>query len=180
MTQITSSEVFRNRLLADGRRRVRYRYTVEDNDGGTEEYVIGPFHRPGGWDVAGNLSVYGSALLDNLEQAEDDGACDPELRGDSLAIVQNPRYSTSKRIAKKLIRWMMRERDPRIVIWLEPLIVYLDANYTNVQLANFLDLTIPQLAKMKRRIDAILEDPLSIKSAKTLISEFDVEEDTFE
>ena len=179
MATIITSEIFRNRLLADGRRRIRYRYVIEDNASATQEYFIGPFHRPGAWDVAGNLSVYGSALLDQLKDDEDSQA--EEIKAtDALTFTQNPKFSTEKRIAKKLIRWMMREKDPRIVLWLEPLLTHLDENYTNTQLSNFLDLTIPQLAKMKRRINAILEQPASRKTCKELIAEFDDEEDVFE
>lgn len=180
MSSIIASEVFRNRLLADGRRRIRYKFTIEDNQSQTEDLFIGPLHRPGDWDVSGNLAYYGDHMLESMQDIEDEEACDSELKGNSLTITLNPRWSTSKRIAKKLIRWMMRERDPRIVIWLEPLITYLEANYTNTQLANFLDLTIPQLAKMKVRINAILDDPLTIKSAQTLIAEFDAETENWE
>lgn len=166
MAQITASEVFRNRLLADGRRRIRYKYTVEDNQSVSEDYFQGPFHRPGDWDVDGNLAGYGTYLLERLKNAEDENVADPELKGNSLTIAQNPRWSTEKRISKKLIRWMMMERDPRIVIWLEPLINYLDANYTPTQLANWLDITIPQLQKMDTKTKAILNPPAVSASVK--------------
>lgn len=177
MAQIVASEVFRNRLLADGRRRISYKYTLELNDLSTEDRITPKFHRPGDWDVDGNLAHYADHMLASMQDGEDEESCDPGLTGNSLTITQNPRYSTQKRIAKKLIRWMMRERDPRIVIWLEPLITYLAANYTNQQLANFLDLTIPQLSKMDDRIKCILNPPATAKSAHTLIAEFDIEED---
>lgn len=176
MASITASEVFRNRLLADGRRRIRYKYTIEDNQLNSEDYYVGPLHRPGAWDVAGNLAGYGDNQLLNMQDQEDEEICNPELVGNALEIVQGVKWSTQKRASKKLIRWMMKERDPRIVIWLEPLLTYLDTNYTNQQLSNFLDLTIDQLAKMKVRINSILQDPLAIKSADTLIAEFDAEE----
>ena len=178
MAQILSSDVFRNRLLADGRRRIRYRYVVECNDLSTEEYITPPFHRPGSWDVNGNLSLYADSHLERKRNIEDNKACDPEFNGNSLVITQNSKYSTQKRIAKKLIRWMMREKDIRIVLWLEPLITWIkvDSGYTNAQIRSFLDIDVDQLQKMNRRIKAILEDPDTIKSTKTLVAEFDVEE----
>lgn len=177
MAQIVTSEVFRNRLLADGRRRIRYRYVVEDNDLNTEEHFVGPLHRPGDWDVAGNLSVYGDSLLEGMRSGEEREACDANLEGNPLTISTSSKYSTQKRIAKKLIRWMMREKDPRIVIWLEPLLDHIEANYTPAQIRNFLDISTAQLQKMNQRIKAILDPPTVSTSVKALLVDFDAEEE---
>ena len=81
-------------------------------------------------------------------------------------IVLNPEHGSSKQIAKSLIRWMMVERDPYIVILLEPLIIYLRANYTSAQLKLFLDITTAQAVKMNTRIDAILNNKADLQAAE--------------
>jgi hypothetical protein len=77
---------------------------------------------------------------------------------DPVVVVNNPVHSTTKRLSKKLIFWMMRERDPYIVILLEPLIIDIRANFTASQIANFLDITIAQVTRLNARIDQILDN----------------------
>ena len=73
-------------------------------------------------------------------------------------IVNNPVHTTTKRLAKRLLFWMMRERDPYIVILLEPLIVYIRANFNAAQIANLLDLTTDQVTRLNTRINRILDN----------------------
>jgi len=89
-----------------------------------------------------------------------------ETNSDIVTSITSPKYSTAKNLAKKVIYYMMREKDPRIVLALEPLIIYLRANYTNAQLITFLDLTSEQATKMNTRINAILDN-------KTAFTTFD-------
>jgi len=77
---------------------------------------------------------------------------------DSLDIVNNPIHSTTKRLAKRLIFWMMRTRDPLVVILLEPLILDIRATLTVPQIETFLDLTNAQVIKMNNRINNILDN----------------------
>lgn len=77
---------------------------------------------------------------------------------DSLTVVNNPVHSTSKRLAKALLFWMMRERDPYIVLLLESLILDMRANLTAQQVANLLDLTLAQVTRLNTRIDQILNN----------------------
>ena len=73
-------------------------------------------------------------------------------------IVNNPVHTTTKRLAKRLLFWMMRERDPQIVILLEPLIVFIRANFTAGQIATLLDLTTAQVTRLNTRINRILDN----------------------
>jgi hypothetical protein len=88
-----------------------------------------------------------------------------EAGADPVALVLNVTHATSKSIAKKLIFHMMRERDPFIVIILEPLIVYLRAELTGAQLLAFLDLTPAQGVRLNTRINAILDNKAALLSA---------------
>jgi hypothetical protein len=145
-------------------RRITYQITLEDNVGVQLTHMIGPIVADPGFDAAVDAQSKATELLAQEMTTEDEGAQERVWDEDSLYITQNPRWSTDRRIAKKLIRWMMREQDPRIVIALEPLIDYIRANYTAAQIAAWLDLTIAQVLKMNRRINAVLEDVGTIKA----------------
>lgn len=84
--------------------------------------------------------------------------------GDALDRVLNSRWGAEKKIAKRLILLIMRERDPRLVVLLEPLIQYLRDNYTANQLANWLGITVQQVLAMNRRINAVLSSTGTIKA----------------
>lgn len=112
--------------------------------------------------LAERLSLVSIVEQELNDEEEDNLVSEIEQGNDVLAFVLSPTHSTSKLLAKKLIRHMMRERDPRLVIALEPLIVYLRANYTNDQLINFLDITTNQSIKMNTRINAILDNKVAV------------------
>lgn len=161
MSTLTSSEIIED-LVSDkiGRRDLRLRYTVEDNNSASSDIDVLVVRASAATDANALLAARGAALIASLEDAEDQEAiAAAETAEDSLILMLNPAHSSSKRIAKALIYEMMDNRDPRFVIWLEPLIEYLRANYTPTQLSNFLDLSISKLQKMDARIDAILEAP---------------------
>ena len=77
---------------------------------------------------------------------------------DILARIQTPVHSTTKKLVKKIIRYMMQEQSPYLVIALEPLINYLRTNYTAQQLITFLDITADQATKLNARINAVLNN----------------------
>lgn len=170
-----------DRAQANGRRLVRYRVVLEDNESDQHEFALPPKSVLGDFDAEAYKTTAGDNLLTS-QLATEDGSFASRFAADdnSLTWVLNPKWSTGKRIAKKLIRWMMRERDPRIVIWLEPLINYLDANYTPTQLANFLDITIPQLQKMDAKIQAILNAPAVSASVKVQLAIADTNSEEIE
>lgn len=168
MASITSVTQYGNdRPWTNGKVRRRYTVVLTDNDGVQHERVLGPFKV----DPADDGIVKAQEWLDSLAAEE----ANQVEEGDALSIIQNPKWTTGKDAAKKAIRYMMRENDPRIVIALEPLITHLRANYTGAQLITFLDITAEQGQKLNRRIDAILTD--SVGTAKDLIAAFEVEQE---
>ena len=158
------------------RRRLNYTITLEDNGNNQHEFKVGPIVTDGDFDANTGGITTANDLLEQQAKGEDDGVITLvyEQGGNALTLTLNPKWSTSKRIAKKLIRWMMREKDPRIVIFLEPLIDYLQANYNATQMANFLDITVAQVLKVNSRVNAILSDVGTVK-AQLLV--FDGEEE---
>ena len=108
--------------------------------------------------------------------AEKEGASGETMveRGlDVLSYVQAVDHTTTKIVVKRIIRRMMRERNPYMVIVLEPLIIYLRANYTNAQLMTFLDITAGQATKLNTRINAILDN-------RTFLDTFDTNAEEIE
>lgn len=131
-------------------------YTFTDHIGGT---VVVNKLLPYAYDVdADALSMYDQIAANLAEQEETLGEGMVERGLDVLAYVQAVDHTTTKIIVKRIIRSMMRERNPYMVIVLEPLIVYLRANYTNAQLMTFLDITAGQATKLNSRINAILDN----------------------
>ena len=114
---------------------------------------------PTGFDTnADMLSMYA-----DLDTGLDEGEINQQIEDvengiDVLPVVLNPKHSTFNKIAKALIRHMMRTKDPYLVITLEPLIVYLKANFTNAQIRNRLNITNAQLSKLNNRVNAILNN----------------------
>jgi len=175
MASVVTHELVSNRPQSGGRKKVQYRFTLEDNDSATKIINYAPKIVPNSWDTDADKAAIAATMLESHASDEDNAQENPDFSVNSLTLVQNPKWSTSKRIAKKLIRLMMRKRDPRLVIWLEPLIVYLRTNYTTPQLSAFLNLTTDQLIKMNRSVNAILEDEGTVKDQLALF-DADVEE----
>lgn len=150
-----SSHSLISTIPSGNRNYVTYQFT---HDGGRIDRINKLV--PSGHDTnADMLSMY-----DGIEQSASDGeeAALEALAEDDVEITSTMvlavKYTTAKKAAKKLIRFMMRTRNPYLVIALEPLIIYLRATYTNPQLLNFLDITQAQGVKMEARIDEILDN----------------------
>ena len=177
---ITASSVHKNILRADGKRRIVYQYTVELNDLSTETHYMGPFTRPGAWDVNGNLSSYGTSMLDGLKDAEVDGvwqlAMTPADQIDDLSTLQadvfnrtdSPQYTIKKRIRKKLIYYFMRLGDANYAMNIKS--VYDDLPTGDVALKNALDINDAQLNKLKDKASEFYGTPLTAKSGAAIIT----------
>jgi hypothetical protein len=157
VASVISRDIIEDSVQGDGRREIRYRLVCEGND--AVQVELWPGNRRVPEDFVAQAALDAMDPLATLADTEDSGVFSAfEDNINPLDLVLNPLWSTSKRLAKELIYWMMEEKDPRIVIWLDPLLDYLDANFTNEALSNFLDMTIPQLAKMKVKSNAIMEE----------------------
>jgi hypothetical protein len=156
---------------SNSRKKVTYTVILTDNDGGTRTHKIGPINGDSDYDPIAQAPAIGISVLAGFESDEEAQAEAAIETGDTLTLTLNPKWSSSKRIAKRLIRYMMRQRDPRIVIALEPLIQYLKANYNATQMANFLDITTAQVLKLNRRVNAILQDSGTVKAQLTVFDQ---------
>lgn len=157
-------------------RRLTFLITLLDNDG--DQHVIrhGPVVADASFDAAAAAQEIADRKLAEMASQEEAGAEEAIESGDALGRVTGAKWTESKRIARALILHMVRSRDPRIVVALEPLIQYLQASYTAVQMAEWLGLTVPQILKINRRVNAILN---STGTVKNLLTAFDAEQDEF-
>ena len=163
---IVEQTVHYNRQKGPDQRKVYFKFT--DDNG--KDYIVGPRFRPLSYDPSTDLAAEAAKLeaeLETNEAAEIHGIAENNAlhnrSADYMTRLLAPELTTSKVIAKRLIRWMMRERDPRIVIALEPLIDYLRTNYTAQQLATFLDMTSEEVTRVNTRINRILDHQTDIE-----------------
>lgn len=156
-------------------KRVTYTITIQDNEGINTTHRHGPVLADSSYNPVNEASAIAASVLEQLQEQEAAETEDQIMEVDVLNRSINPKWTTTKRIVKRLIRKMMREQDPRLVIILEPVIQYLKANYNANQIANFLDITTAQVLRMNRRINAILQDSGTVK-AQLLVFEAEQEE----
>jgi len=175
MASVISNTIILDKGTQD--RRIAFRIILEDNENNQETIDIGPIVADATFDADAAVIQAGINALESKLSGEDSDQESLAEDGEALSRALNPRWSTTKRIAKRLIRWMMRERDPRIVIMLEPLINYIQQNYNANQIANLLDISTQQVLRLNRRVNAILTDTGTVK-AQLLV--FDGEQEDIE
>jgi len=157
----------------DERLRVLYSIVLTDDLAEDHETRIGPKLLPKGTDVQADALATAQAILDSKPDEEAQDAESAIEDGTALERVQFSRWGAASKIARRLILLMIRERDPRIVVALEPLIQYLQSNYNANQMASWLDLSVAQILQINRRVSAILNDTGTVKN---LLASFDAEQ----
>lgn len=177
MATVISSQKIGDRPQKNGSRYVRYKFVCEANDSSTQDVFIGPKLVPSDFDTDADIAALEPVILSRLAKEEGDTLEDINFIEDPLPLILSPKWGSTKYLASRILRWMMREKDPRIVIYLEPLIEYIQTNYNATQIANLLDMTTEQVIRLNNRVKAVLDPPVVAASIKYLISVFDAEED---
>lgn len=170
---VVSAEIIEDAPQVDGRRHVRFRYVFDRPAGRPREVIVGPMRVPPSFDAAAELAARQPLVEAAVVEQEVEEAVERVRQGeDPVAVMQGAVHAPRRRIARRLVRWLLHERDPRIVIWLEPLIIHLRTQYPDpAQLRSFLSLTVEQMQRLNRRVAAIL-DPVSGISPKDQIVAF--------
>ena len=169
---IITSEIYSDTPQANSERTLYYRFIYHDGS----EMMHGPCTLQDGADVNAHMALIVPEAEAGRDRRESVLSISRVENGENpLTITLNPVHSTSKNIAKKLIRWMMWERDPYIVLALEPLIDYIrdPSNFTPAQLANWLDVSIATLQKIDARIDYVLNNKADLLAAEVNMEEID-------
>ena len=154
MAQILSSTKVTERPQKNGMRYIRYKFRVQANDLSEIDYYLGPTLVASDFDDVAYIPTAEQKVLNRLAIAEHEQLYSMASIADPLQAVLNPVWSTTKEMAKAAIYWMLREREPRIVIYLEPLIEYIQANYNATQIGNLLDLSAENVQRINRRVNA--------------------------
>lgn len=172
---IVSSVIFDDHVQADGTRQIIEKHT--DHVG--VEYLIKLVERSLAYDAVAAMNARVASLNESLARGEDEAAYSRIVAGeDILTVVNSPVYSTAKRLAKKIIYFLMRSRNSdenlvRLIVLVEPLLAYLEANYNPSQLASFLDITLGQLTKMNNKRIALLAAAADVTTAETYNEEIE-------
>lgn len=173
-TSISSSEVVTDIAQADGRRYVRYSFVAVDHAAGQEVVFVGPKLVASGFNTATDIVAAEPGVLEYLAVSEVEGALDTNLVANPYTYTLSLRWTIARRVEKKLARYMMNNRDPRFVVYMEPMVTHWKATYTNTALSTRLELALPKILQMYRRTDAILLDTGTVN---TLLVDFDAEEE---
>lgn len=142
---VVSQRVSQDVAQADGRRRVIYEYT--DHLGALP--TLGPMLVPSGFDTAADL-VARIPSVEESQRVTEEAA----FSGDASTASFN--YTTKKRVIKKLLTEALRDDNPKHLLLMKPVIDWLRANYTGVQIATYLGITIAKASALAARYDAIV------------------------
>lgn len=158
---ISSQQILWDKTLVSGNRYVLYEFT----DHVSKTHQRGPKLVGSSFDADADLLAMVSVVEAQLEEGEHDQLRQKivEDGANSLDVVQNdPVHSTSKKLAKFLIYWMMDLRRSqcvvKVVLALKDLLLYVHDTLTQNQVENWLDISSAQYTKMKTKIAAILKD----------------------
>jgi len=114
------------------------------------------------------VSVIEQWLIDN----ESKQAIDRVISGeDSLTMIFD--YCTKKQATRKMILYVMAEKDIKVFLLLKPLIEYLKVTYTNIQLANWLNITVDQVTRIWNRYNAIIAIESILNIDDSLVEEIE-------
>lgn len=109
----------------------------------------------------------------NLEASLENNEIINSINSDDIVnYIQNPVHSTSKNIVKYIIRLIIEEKDIDLIINLKPVLLYLNANFTDIQLLSLLDITQLQLDKLRARVKDVYLAPLEPKSLEDIMEGF--------
>lgn len=151
---ITSSQIIEDSPQTDGRRWITEEHT--DHLGGKHRIN---YMAEGDADANAIMSIRVAGIEESLADNEETVAIEQAYNGVD-PIMFSPEFTTVKKFFKRLIRDAMKNKDVRIVLVLKPLIDFLEATYTAQQIANYLDVSLSVLSRIKTRVN----DLYAIKS----------------
>lgn len=142
---IVNQKVTGNSLQVSGKRRVSYEYT--DHVGGV--HSLQSLTVEGDADINADMLARIPAIEDGLDESEMQS-----FNGDPLTATFN--HTTKKKVIRRMLIEAMKDENPKVILKLKPVIDWIRANYTGVQIANYLNITIQQAQKLATRFDALV------------------------
>jgi hypothetical protein len=151
---IVSSAVLEDTAQVDGRRSIRLQWVAHTG----EPVIIGGLF-PSDFDTAAALAAYEGDALATLMSWERDSIYKAILAGFSVgAVLGALDHLTVAQALKSLMRRLMRTSDPREIIALKPVALYINANFTDTQIRSSAGINQAQLNNYKARVSAVITD----------------------
>ena len=123
-------------------------------------------------------SAHADAHLASLQEGESQGI--ENFPDNVLSYVTAPQWTITRRITRKMVRWELHDNEPEIISYCEPASTDMFNTRSDAQLETYLDFTTEQVARLHRRIDAILVVPATAQSAETLLVDYAGEQEEIE
>jgi len=128
---------------------IRFEFT--DHEG-----VVHTHFRYKKYPVATNAEAERVSLIPELESILDEGEQKQAWFADNpLDLVLTPSHSTQRKIARYVIRRLMRSDELEDIRRCKPLLKYMDANLTDAQIRTLLGITAAQLVKLRAKGAAV-------------------------
>ena len=163
---IISSQVIEDQAQKDGRRSIRERHI---DHLGTYHFV--QYLADVGMDInaimLARIPFINTMLVDNEEQKLISKF--EEEHSDPTAYTFN--FTTKQAFLRRLIRYLMKHRDVKIIVAIKPMIDWLKATYTAAQIATYLGITTVVLGRINTRLDAIFAIAAVLETDNNLIEE---------
>ena len=151
---IVSSSVLSDTAQVDGRRSIRLEWVAH-----TGETVERGGLYPVGFDAAAALVSGVDDALKALSGWEYDRVLSSIISGSSVpSVLASLEHSTTPSILKGLLLALMRTNDPRVVISLKPVALYVNSTYTDAQIRAALGISQAKLDAYKARLRSVITD----------------------
>ena len=142
---IVSQQIIEDSPQGANRRRIQYAFTDH----------LGVVHKQGYFMADDAFDANADILLRvaRIEQGLDEQECN-SFAGDPMTATFQ--HTNRRKVLRRLLIEAMRDENPKLLLALEPAIAWIRANYSGAQVANYLNITIPQAVKLSNRFDALV------------------------
>jgi len=144
------STIIEDSLQSDGRRWITEQHIDALGKKHHVNYIV---------EALTDVQVIMTARAPILEQTlidNDAEASTSRLEGGENPLTMEFDYCTAKQAARKMLLYAMRNKEPRLLLLLKPLIEHLKQTYIAIQIANYLGITVDQLTRIWARYNAII------------------------
>lgn len=142
---IVSQRITGNSLQKSGRRRVSYEFI--DHTGAV--HCLHSLDVDAATDVDADLLARVAGIESGLSESEEQS-----FTGNPLTATF--KHTNKRKVIRRLLVAAMRDENPKAILRLKPIINWVRANYTGVQIANYLNITIQQTQRLANRFDALV------------------------
>lgn len=147
---ITSSQIIEDQVQKDGRRSIRERHTDHLDTAHFVQYIA-----ESGMDVNAIMIARVPSLNTMLIENEEQKLISKFEEEHSDPTLYTFNHTTKQVFLRRLVRYLMKHPDVKIIVAIKPVIDWLKATYTATQIATYLGITTTVLGRINTRLDAI-------------------------